>query len=75
MEGSLFTYMKGIGLLLAVFFVVYPAILIVQLLTGTVTESLGQITVLSLLSLVAWVWVIRQYRAYDSVDVPMKASE
>lgn len=75
MEESLFTYLKGIGLVLALFFLFYPAILIVQILTGTVTESIGQIAVLLLLSLMAWSWIIWLYRAYKSVDVPMKASE
>jgi len=75
MENGLFTYLKGIGLLLALFFVLYPVILIVQVLTDTVTESIGQIAILLVLSLFAWIWVIRLYRAYDSVDVPMKASE
>ncbi len=75
MEQNLFTYLKGIGLVLALFFALYPAILTVQLLTNTVTESIGQITVLLVLSVIAWVWIIRLYRAYRSVGLAMKASE
>jgi hypothetical protein len=70
-----FTYLKGIGLVLVLFFALYPAILIVQLLTGTVTESIGQIVVLLILSGVAWAWIVRLYRAYRSVGLTMKASE
>ncbi|SEH58945.1 hypothetical protein SAMN05192561_1109 [Halopenitus malekzadehii] len=75
MEQNLFTYLKGVGLVLALFFALYPAILIVQLLTNTVTESIVQITVLLVLSVIAWVWIIRLYRAYRSVGLTMKASE
>jgi uncharacterized membrane protein YqjE len=74
-EQSLFTYLKGIGLLLALFFALYPAILIFQLLTDTVTESIGQIAVLLILSVIAWVWIIRLYRAFRSVGLRMKGSE
>ncbi|WP_137284979.1 hypothetical protein [Halorussus salinisoli] len=75
MVESPFTYLKGIGLLLALFFVFYPVVLVLQLLTGTVTESIGQIAVLLVSSLIAWVWLIRLYRAYGSVDVTTKATE
>ena len=74
-EQSLFTYLKGLGLVLALLFVLYPAILIVQVLTGRVTESMFQITVLLILSVISWIWVIRLYRAYGSVDVTVEASE
>lgn len=74
MEQSLFTYLKGLGVVVALFFVLYPAILIVQLLTGTVTESTLQITVLLILSGIAWIWLIRLYRAYDSVEVTMNGT-
>lgn len=74
-EQNPFIYLKGIGLVLALFFALYPAILIVQLLTNTVTESIGQIAVLLVLSGIAWVWIIRLYRAYRSVGLTMKASE
>jgi len=70
-----FTYLKGVGVVLALFFALYPAILIAQLLTNTVTESPGQIAVLLLLSVIAWAWIIRLYRAYRSVGLSMKASE
>jgi membrane protein DedA with SNARE-associated domain len=75
MHHSLFTYVKGVGLVLALFFVLYPGILIVQVLTDTVTESSGQILVLLGLSFLAWVWIIRLYRAYASVGLTMKSSE
>ena len=74
-EQNLFTYLKGIGLVLAVFFGFYPGILIAQLLTNTVTESVSQILVLLGLSGVAWVWIIRLYRAYRSVGLCMTAAE
>lgn len=74
-QQGLFTYVKGVGLLLALLFALYPAILIVQLLTDTVTESLVQILVLLGLSLIAWVWILRLYRAYRTVGLTMKASE
>lgn len=75
LEQSLITYLKGLGLILALFFVLYPAILVVQLLSGTVTESMSQITVLLFLSLISWLWIIRLYRAYDAVDVAMDGTE
>ena len=56
-------------MLLALFFALYPAILIFQLLTDTVTESIGQIAVLLILSVIAWVWIIRLYRAFRSVGL------
>ena len=74
-EQSLFTYLKGMALVLTLFFALYPVILIVQLLTNTVTESIGQIAVLLILSVIAWVWIIRLYQAYRSVGLSMKASE
>lgn len=70
-DGSLFTYVKGIGVLLALFFLLYPAVLGFQLLTGTVTETGGQIGVLSVLSLLAWASAIRMYREYDSEEMEM----
>ncbi|MFD1685642.1 hypothetical protein [Halobellus litoreus] len=75
MDQNLFTYLKGVGLVLALFLALYPAILIAQLLTNTVTESLGQITILLILSGIAWIWILRLYRAYRSVGLRMKASE
>lgn len=75
MQQGLFTYVKGVGLVLALFLALYPAILMVQLLTDTVTESLVQILILLGLSLIAWVWILRLYRAYASVGLTMKASE
>ena len=74
-QQGLFTYVKGIGLVLALFFALYPMFLVVQLLTGTVTESPVQILVLLGLSLIAWVWILRLYRTYRSVGLTMKASE
>ena len=75
MDQGLFTYLKGIGLVLALFFALYPAVLTAQLLTNTVTESVGQILVLLSLSGVAWIWIIRLYRAYRSVGLTMEAAE
>ncbi|WP_172861765.1 hypothetical protein [Halopenitus persicus] len=75
MEQDPFTYLKGVGLVLALFFGLYPAILIVQLLTNTVTESVPQISVLLILSGIAWVWILRLYRAYRSVGLTMQASD
>ena len=75
MEQNPFIYLKGVGLVLALFFALYPVILIVQLLTNTVTESIVQILILLILSGIAWVWIIRLYRAYRSVGLRMKASE
>ncbi len=69
------TCLKGVGLVLALFFALYPAILIVQLLTNTVTESTVQILVLLILSSIAWFWILRLYRAYRSVGLTMKPSE
>jgi len=74
-EQNPFTYLKGVGLVLALFLALYPAILIVQLLTNTVTESIVQILVLLALSSIAWFWIIRLYRAYRSVGLTMKSSE
>jgi len=74
-EQDPFTYLKGIGLVLALFLALYPAVLIAQLLTNTVTESIGQILVLLTLSGIAWIWIVRLYRAYRSVGLTMKASE
>ena len=75
MDETVFTYLKGIAFLLAVFLLAYPVVLVVQLLTNTVTESVGQIVVLVVLSILAWAWVIRLYRNYDSDRVEMMASE
>jgi membrane protein DedA with SNARE-associated domain len=75
MEQSLFTYLKGIAFLVVLILLLYPFILLFQVLTGTVTESLGQIAVLLLLSLLAWAWVIRLYRTADLERVTMKAPE
>lgn len=75
MEQNVFTYLKGIAVVLALFFAVYPVLLIVQLLTNTVTESIVQITILLLLSVIAWAWIIRLYQAYRSVGLKMMASE
>lgn len=75
MERSLLTYGKGIAFLVVLILLSYPFILLFQVLTGTVTESLGQIVVLSILSLLAWAGVIRLYRTADLGRVRMKASE
>ena len=75
MDQCLFTYLKGIGVVLALFFALYPAVLIAQLLTNTVTESVGQILILLSLSGIAWIWIIRLYRAYRSVGLTMEAAE
>jgi hypothetical protein len=75
MEESLFTYLKGIAFLVVLFMLLYPLILLFQVLTGTVTESLGQIAGLSVLSLLAWAWVIRLYRTANLERVTMKPSE
>jgi hypothetical protein len=75
MEQTLFTYLKGVAFLVALILLLYPLILLFQLVTGTVTESLGQIVVLSLLSILAWAWVIRLYRNADLGRVKMKATE
>jgi len=74
-EQNPFVYLKGVGLVLALFLALYPAILAAQLLTDTVTESLGQILVLLLLSGIAWAWILRLYRAYRSVGLTMKPPE
>jgi membrane protein DedA with SNARE-associated domain len=75
MERTLFTHLKGVALLVVVILLVYPFILLVQVLTETVTESLAQIVVLSLFSLLAWVWVIRLYRNADLGELKMNATE
>jgi hypothetical protein len=75
MEETLFTSLKAIAFLLALLLLLYPAVLVVQLLTGTLTESLAQVAVLSVLSLVAWVGVIRLYRNAEFEGVNMIASE
>jgi len=74
-EQSPLTYLKGVGLILALFLALYPAILVVQLLTNTVTESISQILILLVLSGISWIWIVRLYRAYRSVGLTMKASE
>ena len=75
MEQTLFTYLKGIAFLVALILLLYPFILLFQVFTGTVTESLSQIAVLSILSILAWAWVIRLYRNVDLGRVKMKATE
>lgn len=75
MEQSLFTYLKGVTFLVALLLLLYPLILLLQVVTGTVTASLGQIAVLSALSILAWAWVIRLYRNGDLGRVKMKATE
>ncbi|WP_380675502.1 hypothetical protein [Salinigranum sp. GCM10025319] len=75
MERTLFTHLKGIAFLVTLLLLVYPLVLLVQVVTGTVTESPGQIAVLSILSLLAWGWVIRLYRNTDLGTVTMRASE
>jgi membrane protein DedA with SNARE-associated domain len=75
MEQTLFTYLKGVGFLVALILLLYPLILLFQVVTGTVTESLGQIAVLSVLSILAWAWVIRLYRNADLGRVQIKATE
>ena len=75
MEQTLFTYLKGVAFLVALLLLLYPFILLFQMVTGTVTESLGQIAVLSILSILAWVWVIRLYRNADLGRVKIKATE
>lgn len=75
MERTLFTYLKGVAFLVALILLLYPLILLFQLVTGTVTESLGQIAVLSLSSILAWAWVVRLYRNTDLGEVKMKATE
>jgi ABC-type dipeptide/oligopeptide/nickel transport system permease subunit len=75
MEQTLFTYLKGVAFLVALILLLYPLILLFQMVTGTVTETLGQIVVLSLLSILAWAWVIRLYRNADLSEVKMKATE
>lgn len=75
MERTLFTYLKGIALLVALLLLLYPLVLLFQVFTGTVTESLRQIAVLSILSLLAWAGVIRLYRNADLGRVKMKESE
>jgi hypothetical protein len=69
MEQTLFTYLKGVAFLVALILLLYPLILLFQMVTGTVTETLGQIVVLSLLSILAWAWVIRLYRNADLSEV------
>ena len=46
MEETLLTPFKGIAFLLAFVLLLYPGVLLVQVLTGTVTESVSQIAVL-----------------------------
>lgn len=75
MDGTTGTYLKGVAFLLALLLMVYPFVLVVQLLTGTLTESPVQVAVLLGLSLVAWAGVIRTYRNAEFVGVRMKASE
>ena len=75
MERTSFTPLKGLTFLLALVLLLYPGVLLIQLLAGTLTESLGQIAILLTLSLIAWVWVIRQYRSAEFVGVKMRASE
>lgn len=75
MEKTVFTPLKGVALLVAVVLLCYPGVLLVQVLTGTVTESVVQIAVLLGLSALAWAWVIRLYRRAESVGVTMTASE
>lgn len=75
MERTLFTHLKGIALLVALLLLLYPLILLFQVFTGTVTESLSQIAVLSVLSLLAWAWVVRLYQNSDLGSVKMKEPE
>lgn len=75
MERTLFTYLKGIAFLVALVLLLYPVILLFQVFTGTVTESISQIAVLLTLSLLAWVWVIRLYRKAEVSGVKIKAAE
>ena len=75
MEQTLFTYLKGVAFLVTLVLLLYPFILLFQVFTGTVTESLGQIAVLSILSILAWAWVIRLYRNADLGRVNPKATE
>ena len=75
MEETLFTPFKGIAFLLALGLLLYPGVLLLQVLTGTVTESIGQIVLLSGLSLLAWIWVVRTYRNTEFGGVEMSASE
>ena len=75
MEGTPFTYLKGVAFLLALLALVYPVVLVVQVLTGTLTESPIQVAVLLGLSLVSWAGVVRLYRNADFEGVRMKASE
>lgn len=75
MERTLFTYGKGVVFFVALIMLFYPFILLFQVLTGTVTESLGQIAVLSLVSLLAWTWVIRYYRNADLGGSAIQATD
>lgn len=75
MKETLFTPFKGLLFLLALVLMLYPGILLLQVITGTVTESLGQIALLLGLSGLAWLWIIRLYRNTEFPGVRMKASE
>lgn len=75
MDETLFTPLKGIAFLVAVFLSFYPVVLVVQLFTGTVTESIGQIAVLLVLSLLTWVWIVRLYRNTEFARVEMTESD
>lgn len=75
MEQTLFTYVKGVAFIVAVFLLLYPLVLLFQVFTGTVTESLAQIVALSVGSLLAWIWVIRLYRNADLSDVNLSATD
>lgn len=75
MDETVFTYLKGVAFLLAVFFLCYPVVLVVQLLTGTVTESVGQIAVLLVLSALAWAWAIHLYQNAEFPPVGMTTSD
>ncbi len=75
MNKTVWTPLKGIALLIAVFLAFYPVVLVVQLFTGTVTESIGQIAALLVLSLLTWAWLVRLYRNTEFGRVGMVESE
>lgn len=75
MEQTLFTYLKGVGFLVALLLLFYPLILVFQLVTGTLGASLPQVGVLSVLSLLAWGWMIYIYQNANPGTLGIKAAE
>ena len=74
MDETVFTPLKGITFLVAVFLLFYSFVLAVQLVTGTVTASIAQVAVLLALSLLAWAWMVRRSRNAEFERVEMVES-